>query len=102
MDKRQICPLFEWCPSKTATCRVYLPDDGCYWYRWFKNLIQEDDKEKNKMNKEDIKKEIEDLYTEMRQKYTQLYLIFNPDEEEYAIISEESDLDYFKDLLCQI
>ena len=54
------------------------------------------------MNKEDIKKEIEDLYTEMRQKYTQLYLIFNPDEEEYAIISEESDLDYFKDLLCQI
>jgi hypothetical protein len=43
MNKWQACPLFKWCPNKTATCRVYLPDDGCYWYRWFKELIQEDD-----------------------------------------------------------
>ncbi len=48
MNKWQACPLLEWCPSKTATCKVYLPDDGCYWYRWFKKLIQEDNKENNK------------------------------------------------------
>lgn len=47
MDKWQACPLFKWCPSKTAACRVCLPDDGCYWYRWFKKLIQEDNKENN-------------------------------------------------------
>ena len=41
MDKWQQCPLFEWCPNHTATCRVCLPDDGCYWYRWFESLIKE-------------------------------------------------------------
>jgi len=40
MDKWQACPLFKWCPSKTAACRVCLPDDGCYWYRWFEQLIK--------------------------------------------------------------
>jgi hypothetical protein len=48
INKEQECPLFKWCPSHTAVCRVYLPDDGCYWYRWFKKLIQEDNKENNK------------------------------------------------------
>lgn len=48
MDKWQICPLFKWCPSKTATCRVCLPDDGCYWYRWFKKLIQENNESRVK------------------------------------------------------
>ena len=41
-NKEQECPLFKWCPSHTAICRVSLPDDGCYWYRWFKKLIEED------------------------------------------------------------
>lgn len=45
MDKHSQCPLFKWCPSISAACRVYLPDEGCYWYRWFKQLIEEDDKE---------------------------------------------------------
>lgn len=34
------CPLFEFCNCKTAACRVQLPDEGCYWYRYFKNLIE--------------------------------------------------------------
>lgn len=48
INKEQECSLFKWCPSKTAVCRVCLPDNGCYWYRWFKKLIQEDNKENNK------------------------------------------------------
>ena len=47
MNKWQACPLFQWCPNKTATCRVCLPDSGCYWYRWFKELIQEDNESNN-------------------------------------------------------
>lgn len=42
INKEQKCPLFKWCPSRTAVCRASLPDDGCYWYRWFKQLIEED------------------------------------------------------------
>ena len=34
------CPLFEFCNCKTAACRVQLPDESCYWYRYFKNLIE--------------------------------------------------------------
>ena len=34
------CPLVAWCPSKTAPCNVMPPDDGCYWYRYFKDLIK--------------------------------------------------------------
>lgn len=45
MDKYSQCPLFKWCPSISAVCRVCLPDEGCYWYRWFKQLIEENDKE---------------------------------------------------------
>lgn len=44
-DKCIQCPLFEWCPSTSAVCRVRLPDEGCYWYRWFRQLIKENDKE---------------------------------------------------------
>lgn len=34
------CPLVSWCPNKTATCKVIPPDEGCYWYRYFKKLIE--------------------------------------------------------------
>ena len=34
------CPLISWCPNKTATCNVIPPDEGCYWYRYFKELIK--------------------------------------------------------------
>ena len=34
------CPLFDWCPCKTAMCRVCEPDETCYWYRYFKKLIE--------------------------------------------------------------
>jgi len=36
------CPFFEWCPYKMAPCRVLLPDNTCYLYRYFLNLIMED------------------------------------------------------------
>ena len=35
------CPLFEFCNCKTAVCRVLLPDESCYWYRYFEKLIEE-------------------------------------------------------------
>ena len=41
------CPLFDWCPCKTAVCRVCLPDESCYWYRYFKKLIEENEKKNN-------------------------------------------------------
>lgn len=43
-DCVQPCILFPGCPYLTAVCRVSLPDDGCYVYRWFKRLISEDEK----------------------------------------------------------
>ena len=35
------CPLFDFCNCKTAMCRAVLPDESCYWYRYFKQLIEE-------------------------------------------------------------
>ena len=49
MERNQKCPLFDFCPCLTATCRVRLPDKECYWYRWFKQLIEED-KQMEKIN----------------------------------------------------
>ena len=37
------CPLLGKCGYDTAVCRVSLPDSGCYWYRWFKDLIGKED-----------------------------------------------------------
>ena len=34
------CPLFNICNCKTAMCRVELPDDSCYYYRYFKSIIE--------------------------------------------------------------
>lgn len=34
------CPLVTWCPSKTAPCNIMPPDEGCYWYRYFRDLIK--------------------------------------------------------------
>ena len=39
------CPMFETCTYKTAMCRVYLPDESCYWYRYFKKLTEKNEKE---------------------------------------------------------
>lgn len=35
------CFLFEDCNFKTAVCRVREPDETCYLYRYFKELIKE-------------------------------------------------------------
>lgn len=35
------CPMIKSCQCKTAMCNVVLPDESCYWYRWFKNRIKE-------------------------------------------------------------
>lgn len=42
------CPLFDFCDSITATCRVKEPDEGCYYYRYFKDLIQRNEEKKEK------------------------------------------------------
>lgn len=39
------CPMFETCTYKTAMCRVYLPDASCYLYRYFKKLIEKNERE---------------------------------------------------------
>lgn len=32
------CPLIENCQQKSAVCNVMLPDETCYWFRWFRAL----------------------------------------------------------------
>lgn len=34
------CKLFEICNCKTATCRVKEPDNTCYYYKYFKQIIK--------------------------------------------------------------
>ena len=41
------CPLFNICNCKTAMCRVEPPDDFCYYYRYFKNIIEAKANEQN-------------------------------------------------------
>lgn len=41
------CPLFNFC--KTAICRIKEPDETCYWYKYFKNIIK-----KNEINEKKI------------------------------------------------
>ena len=38
------CELFEFCNCKTAACRSQEPDDSCYWYRYFKKLVEKERK----------------------------------------------------------
>ena len=38
------CELFEFCSCKTAACRTLLPDESCYWYKYFKKLIEENER----------------------------------------------------------
>jgi hypothetical protein len=40
----QACPLVDFCNCKTAVCRTMLPDESCYWYRYFKDLIERKEK----------------------------------------------------------
>lgn len=37
------CPMFETCQHKTAVCSCKLPDESCFWYRWFKERIEEEE-----------------------------------------------------------
>lgn len=34
------CPMYDSCTLRNGGCVASLPDNGCYWYRWFKDLIQ--------------------------------------------------------------
>ena len=34
----QKCELFNICDCKTAMCRTCLPDESCYYYRYFKKI----------------------------------------------------------------
>ena len=46
-DRKMIegkCSMFDTCTCKTAMCRVYLPDETCYWYRYFKKLIEKNER----------------------------------------------------------
>lgn len=43
------CELFSICNCKTAMCRVTLPDEDCYWYRYFKQLIKKNHIKENNM-----------------------------------------------------
>ena len=41
------CPLFKCCNMKTAVCRIKEPDSSCWYYRYFKKLINEQGDDKN-------------------------------------------------------
>jgi len=38
------CPIFPICNYKTITCNVLLPGEECYWYRYLKKRIEEEEK----------------------------------------------------------
>ena len=47
--KDQQCWLYKYgCPCRTAGC-IGLPDQGCPVYRWFKQVITENEENKNKV-----------------------------------------------------
>lgn len=37
------CKLIDICNCKTGVCNSLLPNDGCPYYRYFKNLIEENE-----------------------------------------------------------
>ena len=39
------CELLPFCPNKSVICNLELPDKSCYWYRYFKKLIEENKNE---------------------------------------------------------
>ena len=39
--EEELCVLFPICNCKTAMCRTMPPDESCYYYRYFKKLIEE-------------------------------------------------------------
>ena len=39
--EEELCVLFPICNCKTAMCRAMPPDESCYYYRYFKKLIEE-------------------------------------------------------------
>lgn len=41
------CPLVSHCQSRTGPCFVMEPDDGCYYYRYFRDLIKRREGDKN-------------------------------------------------------
>lgn len=43
----KMCPLFPWCNCRTAVCRVKEPDESCFWFRYFKKLIEEKEEKNN-------------------------------------------------------
>lgn len=42
------CELFNICNCKTAICRVCPPDESCYYYKYFKKIIERIVEIKNK------------------------------------------------------
>jgi hypothetical protein len=32
--------MYDSCTLRNGGCLASLPDNGCYWFRWFKDLIQ--------------------------------------------------------------
>lgn len=46
IDKMNVkCKLYNICNCKTAVCVALLPDEGCPYYRYFKELIQKNEGE---------------------------------------------------------
>ena len=39
--EEELCVLFPICNCKTAMCRAMPPDESCYYYRYFKEIIKE-------------------------------------------------------------
>lgn len=41
------CELFNICNCKTAMCRAALPDESCYYYRYFKKIFEQENLKKH-------------------------------------------------------
>ena len=58
MREDKPCILSDHCPYLTAVCKVSEPDEGCYIYRYFKNIIDKDEYDKGMEDCWEIMKKI--------------------------------------------
>ena len=49
------CFIVNWCKCKTAVCYSYGPDEGCWLYKSFKKIIEQNEKENEMKNYEERK-----------------------------------------------
>jgi len=90
--KAERCELWSICNCKTAMCRVALPDEGCYYYRYFKKIIEEKIKNKTQLLKQNsLKEQILELFQKHYDRNAGQTYLGCSNEERYKLIAQSFD-----------